>query len=70
MKICENKFKDIFYLILPTLKSLQHFAYGLFYVYEIKRICHRVQYFIILYGRFQHLTNFLNITKFLDIKLQ
>ena len=29
-------------------------------IYELKRICHRVQFFKISYESFQHLTNFLN----------
>ena len=32
--------------------------YGLS-IYEIKRICHRVRFFIISHGIFQHFTNFL-----------
>ena len=30
---------------------------------EIERICHHAQFFIMSYGRFQHLTNFLNKLK-------
>ena len=32
-------------------------------IYEIKKICNRAHFFIISYGSFQHLANFLDITQ-------
>ena len=56
---------------LEMLSNTLHtvcFMHGLS-IYEIKIICHRAQFFIIIYGNFQHLTiiiygNFQQLTNF------
>ena len=45
------------------------FMHGLS-IYEIKRICHRTHFFIISYGRFQFLANFLDITQVFNVKIK
>ena len=45
------------------------FIHGLS-IYEIKRICHRTHFFIISYGRFQFLANFLDITQVFNVKIK
>ena len=37
-------------------------------IYEIKKICHRAHFFIISYGSFQHLANFLDKTQVFYVK--
>ena len=48
---------EIFFNTLHTVCFMHELS-----IYEIKRICHSAKFFIISYGSFQHLTNFLDIT--------